>query len=311
MTSLRFAPTVGNISAKDCLCASRRVPCHNCGSHCDDKSMICSQRRNQSAKDCLQSYNSWNSSDDICIYCLLPLQIQSPSSNQPTQCHEARRGKCQMEGDCIVNRSYATYAHVWVPYIPLIQIHIYHIHILHSSSSKSKTRTATNRRNAMRRAEARAKWGALRFEIRKISDTLLQSQPVVSSMKRYLIADLMQIREKEFPGWSFQQLPQCRAGLHERSGKSDSAKSICYCRNTLSPRRKCETGTPAKLQGEPEQFIATVHVWLPCLLPDEYHGLRQKILFIHSSVNRTHFCLCEKSKVLERSADLQAYMDEV
>jgi hypothetical protein len=30
-----------------------------------------------------------------------------------------------------------------------------------------------------------------------------------------------------------------------------------------------------------------------------------------SSVNRTQFCLCEKGKVVERCADLQAYMDEV
>jgi hypothetical protein len=45
------------------------------------------------------------------------------------------------------------------------------MHILHSSSSKSSARPATNRRNAMRRAEANAKWGALHFEMRKISET--------------------------------------------------------------------------------------------------------------------------------------------
>ena len=39
-----------------------------------------------------------------------------------------------------------------------------HMHMLHSSCSKSSARPATNRRNAMRRAEANAKWGALDFE---------------------------------------------------------------------------------------------------------------------------------------------------
>ena len=38
------------------------------------------------------------------------------------------------------------------------------MHMLHSSCSKSSARPATNRRNAMRRAEANAKWGALDFE---------------------------------------------------------------------------------------------------------------------------------------------------
>ena len=46
-------------------------------------------------------------------------------------------------------------------------------------------------------------------------------------------------------------------------------------------------------------------------LPDQYDSLREKVLFIHSSVNRTQFGLCEKGKVSERSADLKAYMDEV
>ena len=49
--------------------------------------------------------------------------------------------------------------------------YIYHMHILHSSSSKSSARPATNRRNATRRAEANAKWGALHFGMRNISDT--------------------------------------------------------------------------------------------------------------------------------------------
>ena len=29
---------------------------------------------------------------------MILLKIQCPSGNQPTQCHEARRGKCQMGG---------------------------------------------------------------------------------------------------------------------------------------------------------------------------------------------------------------------
>ena len=76
-----------------------------------------------------------------------------------------------MGGHWILNKSYVAYAYVWVPYIPLIQIHIYHMHMVHGSSSKSSDRPATNRRNAMKRAEANAKWGALHFEMRKISET--------------------------------------------------------------------------------------------------------------------------------------------
>ena len=38
------------------------------------------------------------------------------------------------------------------------------MHMLHSSRSKSSARPATNRRNAMRHAEANAEWGALDFE---------------------------------------------------------------------------------------------------------------------------------------------------
>ena len=41
--------------------------------------------------------------------------------------------------------------------------HLY-IDMLHSSCSKSSARPATNRRNAMRRVEANAEWGALDFE---------------------------------------------------------------------------------------------------------------------------------------------------
>ena len=38
------------------------------------------------------------------------------------------------------------------------------MHMLHSSCSKSSARPATNRRNAMRRAEANAKWGSTMLE---------------------------------------------------------------------------------------------------------------------------------------------------
>ena len=43
---------------------------------------------------------------------------QCPTSNQPTQCHEARRGKCQMADDWILNRNYVAYEYVRVSYIP-------------------------------------------------------------------------------------------------------------------------------------------------------------------------------------------------
>jgi len=55
--------------------------------------------------------------------------------------------------------------------ISLIQIRIYHMHILHTSSSKCSAHPATNRRNAMRRAEANAKSDAPHFECEKKADT--------------------------------------------------------------------------------------------------------------------------------------------
>ena len=53
-------------------------------------------------------------------------------------------------------------------------IYIHMQHILHSSCSKSTARPATNRRKAMRRAEANAKWGALHFEIQMLASPLVR-----------------------------------------------------------------------------------------------------------------------------------------
>ena len=62
------------------------------------------------------------------------------------------------------------------PTDPFIQIHIYHMHILHGSSSKSSACPATNRRNAIRGAEANAKWNALQTEMRKYQKRRLESE---------------------------------------------------------------------------------------------------------------------------------------
>ena len=54
---------------------------------------------------------------DIIFFTYL-FKIQCPSSNQPTQCHEARRGKCRMvgtgfrTGTMTVAYAYAAYAYV-------------------------------------------------------------------------------------------------------------------------------------------------------------------------------------------------------
>ena len=56
--------------------------------------------------------------------------------------------------------------------ISLIQLHIYiyHMHRLHTSSSKCSNHPATNRCNAMRRAEANAECDAPHFECEKTAE---------------------------------------------------------------------------------------------------------------------------------------------
>ena len=91
-----------------------------------------------------------------------------------------------------MNRSYVAYAYVWVPYIPLIPIHIYtYTEYTAKCLSKLPCPSSYHPGKATGHAEANAKWGALHFEIQMLTSPLVRHHIVITITRLTVVLPIM------------------------------------------------------------------------------------------------------------------------